>query len=134
MHFAPYFLVALSTAALAGAGSFTFAALAVSAACFWLHIVASVLTLLGRRGSFKVTPKVGVAGPQPRVMWPTLACVMVLLLVAAYGLARERDAATFNNVAFALFHVCVLMTGAWAALRPPAPVVRPQARLERRAA
>ncbi|CAA9209274.1 MAG: Cellulose synthase (UDP-forming), partial [uncultured Actinomycetospora sp.] len=93
LHFAPYFVLALTTVAVAGGGSFTFAGLAVSGACFWLHIVASVLTVLRRRCSFKVTPKVGVAGPQPRVVWPTLATVAVLVGVSVYGLVRERDAA-----------------------------------------
>src|SRR5439155_61484 len=66
LHFAPYFAVALSTAALAGTGAYTFAALALAASTFWLHIVASMLTAAGRKGSFKVTPKQGAAGRQPR--------------------------------------------------------------------
>lgn len=131
LHFTPYFLIALSTAALAGSGAYTFAALAVGATCFWLHIVASILTLLRRRGSFKVTPKVGVEGSQPRTVLPALVAIAVLIGVAAYGLARQRDAATINNAAFALFHVIVLMTGAWAALRPPAPLRSPASRLAR---
>ena len=134
LHFAPYFLVALSTVAIAGSGAFTFGALAVTAACFWLHIVASVLTLLRRRGSFKVTPKVGVEGAQPRVVWPTLVTVGVLVVIIAYGLARQRDAATLNNVAFLLFHVAVMLTGSWAALRPPAPVASMASRLAQRPA
>src|SRR5439155_21267 len=64
LHFAPYFAVALSTAALAGTGAYTFAALALAASTFWLHIVASMLTAAGRKGSFKVTPKQGAAGRQ----------------------------------------------------------------------
>jgi cellulose synthase (UDP-forming) len=123
LHFLPYFLVALTTAALAGGGAYTFGALAVSAACFWLHILASMLTVLRRPGSFKVTPKVGVTGPQPRAVWPTLAAIGGLTLVIVYGLSQHRNAATLNNVAFALFHITVLLTGSWAALRP-APAER----------
>lgn len=119
LHFAPYFAVALSTAALAGTGAYTFAALALAASTFWLHIVASMLTAAGRKGSFKVTPKQGAAGRQPRAVAVPLAAVAVLLGVSVYGLARSRDAATFNNAAFAVFHVSVLLTGAWPALRPP---------------
>jgi cellulose synthase (UDP-forming) len=130
LHFAPYFVVALTTAALAGRGTYTFTALALAAASFWIFIVASVLTALRRRGSFKVTPKQGDGRPQPRAVAPALACVVVLLAVAVFGLVRSRDSATFNNAAFALFHVCVLLTGAWPALRPqqaaPAPGPAPR--------
>jgi cellulose synthase (UDP-forming) len=120
LHFAPYFLVALTAAALAGGGAYTFGALALAAACFWVHIVASVLTLLGRRGSFKVTPKVGATAAQPGAVWPTLLAIAGLVGVSVWGLSRTRDAATLNNVAFAAFHVCVLLTGCWSALRPAA--------------
>jgi cellulose synthase (UDP-forming) len=121
LHFAPYFLVALSTAALAGAGSYTFTALALAAASFWLFIVASVMTLARRRGSFKVTPKTAANARQPRAVWPALLAVAVLAVVAMWGLAHSQDAATFNNAAFALFHICILMTGCWPALQRPRP-------------
>jgi cellulose synthase (UDP-forming) len=121
LHFAPYFAVALSTAALAGTGAYTFAALALATSTFWLHIVASVLTALGRKGTFKVTPKQGASGRQPRAVAVPLAAVAVLLGVSVYGLARSRDAATFNNAAFAAFHVSVLLTGAWHGLFPSRP-------------
>jgi cellulose synthase (UDP-forming) len=121
LHFAPYFLIALSTAALAGTGSYTFTALALAAASFWVFIVASVLTLARRRGSFKVTPKTGAYTRQPRAVAPALAAVFVLAAVSIWGLARHQDSATFNNAAFALFHICVLMTGCWPALRRPRP-------------
>jgi len=119
LHFAPYFIVALTTAALAGAGSYTYSALSLSSTSFWLFIVASVLTVARRRGSFKVTPKQGATEAQPRAVAPALAAVAILVAVAAFGLARSRDSATFNNAAFALFHVTILLSGAWPALRPP---------------
>jgi cellulose synthase (UDP-forming) len=121
LHFAPYFVVALSTAALSGAGSYTFSALALSAASFWVFIVASLLTLFGRRGSFKVTPKTAADTRQPGAVAPALAAVAVLAVVSIWGLAHSDDSATFNNVAFALFHICILLTGCWPALRRPAP-------------
>jgi cellulose synthase (UDP-forming) len=121
LHFTPYFLVALSTAALAGAGSYTFTALALAAASFWLFIVASLLTLARRRGSFKVTPKTGADVRQPRAVAPALVAVGVLAVVAIWGLAHSQDSATFNNAAFALFHICILMTGCWPALVRPTP-------------
>jgi cellulose synthase (UDP-forming) len=70
LHFVPYFLIALSTAALAGAGSYTFTALALAAASFWVFITASLLTVARRRGSFKVTPKTGANTRQPRAVAP----------------------------------------------------------------
>jgi cellulose synthase (UDP-forming) len=124
LHFTPYFLIALSTAALAGAGSYTFSALALAATSFWLFIVASVLTLAGRRGSFKVTPKQGSSERQPRAVAPSLAAIAVLVCVSAWGMAHTRDSATFNNAAFALFHVTILLSGAWPALRRPRPDTR----------
>lgn len=122
LHFAPYFAVALSTAALAGAGSYTFAAFAVAAANFWIHVLATVYTVLRRSGSFVVTPKKGAEARQPGAVMPALVTVAVLVAVSIYGLSRNRDAATINNVSFAAFHISVLMTGCWAALqKPPAP-------------
>jgi hypothetical protein len=46
----------------------------------------------------------------------------VLALASIWGLARSQDSATFNNVAFALLHICVLTTGCWPALVRPAAV------------
>lgn len=119
LHFVPYFAIALTTAALAGAGSYTFAAFALAAANFWIHILASVFTVLGREGSFVVTPKEGALVRQPSAVWPALAAVGILVAVSIYGLAKNQDAATINNVSFAAFHVSVLMTGCWAALQKP---------------
>jgi cellulose synthase (UDP-forming) len=119
LHFAPYYAVALTTAAVAGAGSYTFAAFALAAANFWIHILATIYTVLRRSGSFVVTPKEGAAVRQPRAVAPALAAVGVLVLVSLYGLLRSQDAATINNVTFAAFHISVLMTGCWAALEKP---------------
>jgi cellulose synthase (UDP-forming) len=121
LHFVPYFLIALSTAALAGAGSYTFTALALAAASFWVFITASVLTVLRRRGSFKVTPKTGANRRQPRAVAPALAAIAILAGVSIWGLVHNRDSATYNNASFALFHFCVLLTGCWPALRRPQP-------------
>lgn len=125
LHFTPYFLIALSTAALAGAGSYTFTALALAAASFWVFILASLLTLARRRGSFKVTPKTAANARQPRAVAPALVAIAVLAGVSIWGLAHNSDSATFNNAAFALFHIAILTTGCWPALRRPAPAGTP---------
>jgi cellulose synthase (UDP-forming) len=122
LHFAPYFIIALSTAALAGAGSYTFPALALAAASFWVFIVASLLTLARRRGSFKVTPKTAADKRQPRAVAPALGAIAVLAGISIYGLIHSQNSATYNNVAFALFHICILLTGCWPALRRPRPI------------
>ena len=119
LHFGPYYAVALGMVAVAGAGSFTFAGFALAASSFWIHVRASLLALAGRRGRFVVTPKQGAARRQPRAVAPALAAVAVLLGVAAFGLARDGSPATLNNVAFALFHVSILLAGAWPALASP---------------
>jgi cellulose synthase (UDP-forming) len=70
-----------------------------------------------------VTPKEGVEGPQPRAVAPALVAMAVLCTVGAYGLVRDRDPATLNNVAFAGLHVAVLLAGTMPALRRrPLPV------------
>jgi cellulose synthase (UDP-forming) len=119
LHFVPYFAVALTIAAVAGAGSYTFAAFALSAANFWIQILSTVLTVLKRKGSFVVTPKKGAGARQPGAVMPALAAVAVLVGASIYGLATNPDAATINNVSFAAVHVSILMTGCWAALQKP---------------
>jgi cellulose synthase (UDP-forming) len=53
--------------------------------------------------------------------------IAVLVAVAAFGLLRDRDPATLNNVAFAGLHIAVLLSGVLPALRRrPLPVVAPR--------
>lgn len=119
LHFAPYFAVALTTAALAGAGAYTFAAFALAAASFWIHVLSTVFTVLRRKGSFVVTPKKGAEARQPGAVMPALVVVAILVGVSIYGLIRNQDSATLNNVSFAAVHVSILMTGCWPALQKP---------------
>jgi cellulose synthase (UDP-forming) len=118
--FAPYFGWSLLTVALVGGGSYTFAAFALQAASFWIHVQATFLTLLGRRGRFVVTPKQGSRKRQWRPVWPALLMIVLLVGTAIYGLATRMSPSTLNNVAFALLHVSVLAAGVWGALVPGA--------------
>jgi cellulose synthase (UDP-forming) len=123
-HFAPYFGLSLLAVTALGGGAYTFKSFALQAASFWIHVQSTVLTVLGVRRGFVVTPKEGVAGPQPRAVAPALVAILVLGAVAAFGLLRDRDPATLNNVAFAGLHICVLLSGVWPALRRrPLPAV-----------
>jgi cellulose synthase (UDP-forming) len=129
-HFAPYFGLSLLAVTALGGGAYTFKAFALQAASFWIHVQSTVLAVLGRRGGFVVTPKEGATGRQPRAVAPALAAIAVLVAVAAYGLLRDRDPATLNNVAFAALHIAVLLSGTWPALRreplaSPHPVAVP---------
>jgi cellulose synthase (UDP-forming) len=117
LHFAPYFGLALSMVAMMGSGAYTFRAFALQSASFWIHVHASLLALLRRPGSFKVTPKRGADGPQPRAVIPALAAATALLSVAVVGLLRHDDPSTMNNVAFACVHLTVLSFGVAPALR-----------------
>jgi cellulose synthase (UDP-forming) len=117
LHFAPYFGLALSMVAMMGSGAYTFRAFALQSASFWIHVHASVLALLRRPGSFKVTPKRGADGPQPRAVLPALVAAAALLAVAVLGLWRHHDPSTMNNVAFACVHLTVLSFGVAPALR-----------------
>ena len=57
----------------------------------------------------------------------------MLLAVAGYGLLRDRDPATLNNVAFASLHIAVLLGAACvaraAARAPLARVAAPRGRV-----
>jgi cellulose synthase (UDP-forming) len=119
LHFAPYFTVSLVTVAVAGAGTYTFQAFALSAASFWIHVHASIKAVLRRPSRFVVTPKKGGSGRQPRAAAAPLVTVAVLLGSAVYGLAQARTPSTFNNVAFVALHVSVLIAGIWPALVRP---------------
>jgi cellulose synthase (UDP-forming) len=119
LHFVPYYAVALTVAAVAGGGSYTFGAFALSAANFWIHILSTIFTVLRREGSFVVTPKKGAEARQPGAVMPALVAVGVLVAACIYGLARNPDSATINNVSFAAVHISILMTGCWAALQKP---------------
>jgi cellulose synthase (UDP-forming) len=125
-HFAPYFGLSLIAVTALGGGAYTYRAFALQAASFWIHVQSTVLALLGRRGGFVVTPKEGARERQPRAVAPALAAIAVLLAVAVFGLLRDRDPATLNNVAFAAMHVAVLTAGVLPALRrEPLPALRP---------
>jgi cellulose synthase (UDP-forming) len=116
-HFVPYFGLAVLAVMTFGRGTYTFRALALQAASFWIHVQATILVLLRRPGTFVVTPKQGARERQPRTVAPALTAIAVLLGVAVVGLARSRDPATLNNVAFAGLHICVLTAGVIPALR-----------------
>jgi cellulose synthase (UDP-forming) len=126
-HFAPYFGLALLTVARAGSGYYTFNAFALQTASFWIHIQATLFTLVGRRGSFVVTPKTRVRKRQLRPVWPALAMLAALAAAALYGLVHSQTPATLNNVAFAVLHITVLLAGVWGALVPDAPAPEAQA-------
>ena len=123
LFFGPYFGLALLTLAVLGGGRYRFDAYALAFASFWIHIHASIKTVLGRPGRFVVTPKQGDRGPQPSTVLPALIAAGALAIVAAGGLWSSRSPATLNNVAFASLHITVLLAGARHALvRRPATV------------
>jgi cellulose synthase (UDP-forming) len=116
LHFAPYFLAAIATVALAGGGAYTFQAFTLVAATFWVHITASLAALFGRRGTFRVTPKTTQGKRQIAVALPTLLVATALIATALFGLLESRSPAILNNVGFACLHTTVLLRGVWPAL------------------
>lgn len=116
IHFVPYFAASMATVAVAGQGSYSFAAFALMESSFWIHMSAAIRTLLRRKGRFVVTPKVGSSGRQIRPVLPGLVALTVLLAAAFYGLVQSHSPATLNNVAFATLHISVLLVGMWPAL------------------
>ena len=98
-HFAPYFGFALYMVALLGGGAYTFRAFALQSASFWIHIQASLRTLFRRPGRFVVTPKQGALVRQPRAVLPALFAIAALVVVAVYGLSRDRSPAMWAEFA-----------------------------------
>lgn len=124
--FAPYFGLALAAVATIGAGHYTYSAYALAASTFWVHIHASCKAALRRPSRFVVTPKTAATDRQWGAAAPALLAIGVLMLAIVVGLARDRSAATLNNVAFALVHVTVLSHGVAAAVAPSTAVVAPE--------
>ena len=112
LHFVPYYAVALTMAAVGGAGSYTFAAFALSAANFWIHILSTIYTVLRKSGSFVVTPKKGADVRQPRAVMPALVVIgRCSSPHASTAWCTNPDAATINNVSFAAVHISILHDG-----------------------
>jgi cellulose synthase (UDP-forming) len=118
VHWGPYFVASMVTVGLAGGGRYSFQAFALMSSSFWIHVVASVLTALRRKGSFAVTPKQGQTGVQVRPVVVPLLVVVALAGVAVFGLLRDPSPATVTNASFALVHIAVLATGIRFAFRP----------------
>ncbi len=124
-YWLPYFAGGMMTVNLVSGGCYRFSAYALMAANFWVHIVATVLTVLRRKGKFVVTPKEGVTGRQIRPVAAPLAAFAILAGVSLFGLIRDQTPATLNNVAFASVHMTVMLAGAWPALRRGAAASSP---------
>jgi cellulose synthase (UDP-forming) len=129
--FAPYFVLSLATVASVGHGTYTFAAYSLAASTFWIHLHATVAAIRGRPGRFVVTPKHGSTTRQWRPAAPTLLVIAGLAAVAWYGLTRDREAATLNNVAFAALHISVLAHGVAGAIVPALAATEAVATVER---
>lgn len=117
LHFAPYFVLALLSVAVAGSGSYTFRAFALQSASCWIHALSTVRTVLRRPGGFVVTPKEGAGTWQPRAVAPALVLIVVLSVVAVYGLLTSPTPGIANAAAFSVLHLSVLSAGAGLALR-----------------
>ena len=115
-HFLPYYALNVAIVAVAGAGTYTFAAFCVFISNYWVQIDATLATLFRRSGGFIVTPKQGSSRRQPGAVAPALNTAGLLAAVAVNGLIVSPTPGTLNNVAFAGFHVTLLLGGAWPAL------------------
>ena len=123
--FAPYFGLAVLAVATIGGGAYTYSAYALATTSFWVHIHASTKALFRRPSRFVVTPKTASSDRQWRAVGPPLVAIGILTLAILVGLLRDRDAATLNNVAFAMLHVVVLCHGMAAALVPGTAAITP---------
>lgn len=119
VHWLPYFTVSMATVALVGRGRYTYGAFALMSSSFWIHVLATLLTLGRRKGTFAVTPKRARAGRQIRpVLVPGLTA-LALAGVALYGVLVTPGPAGVTNASFAMVHVVVLLGGVRHGLRRP---------------
>jgi cellulose synthase (UDP-forming) len=116
LHFAPYFVISLIAVGVVGAGTYTYGAFALLIASYAIQVLSTLYVLSRRSGRFVVTAKHGRDGPQPMTVLPALLAMAGLSAAIVYALDGHITAAMLNNVAFAVFHICVLLSGAWPAL------------------
>jgi cellulose synthase (UDP-forming) len=87
----------------------------LQAVCFPVYMRASLLAMLGVRGTFGITPK-GTSLSLPLLrLWPQLALALFCLFAAAWGACRlyyERDTpiAMAVNILWCLYHFMILST------------------------
>ena len=115
-HFVPYYTMTVAIVAVAGVGNYTFGAFCTFVSNYWVQIDATLTTVLHRTGGFVVTPKQGSGSRQPGAVAPALNTAGILAAVGISGLIVAPTPATLNNVAFAAFHITILLGGAWPAL------------------
>jgi hypothetical protein len=121
LYWGPYFFLGMLTVTIAGSNGYSYNAFALMSASFWIHVLATILTVLRRKGSFAVTPKQASSTRQFRpVVVPILVCAS-LLGVAIYGLSTSQSPAMVTNVSFATVHVLVLASGMRLLLQRPRP-------------
>src|SRR5439155_5221125 len=99
LHWGPYFLGSMATVALVARGRCTYAAFALMESSFWIHVLASLLTLARRKGRFAVTPKQGSSGRQLRPVIVPMTVVATLGAVSLYGLVRDHSPSAFTTAA-----------------------------------
>ena len=124
LHFAPYFAIALTTAALAGRGRVHLRGLRAGRRQLLDPRACPRCSRSCAEGLLRGHPEEGRGGPPAGGGDARARVVGILVAVSIYGLIRKQDAATINNVSFATFHVSVLMTGCWPALAKPARASR----------
>ena len=119
LYWGPYFFLGMLTVTIAGSNGYSYNTFALMSASFWIHVLATILTVLRRKGSFAVTPKQASSKRQLRpVLVPILVCTS-LLGIAIYGLSTSQSPAMVTNVSFATVHVLVLASGVRLLLQRP---------------
>lgn len=88
---------------------------ALQALSFPVYIKASLLAVLGVRGTFKTTPKSGSTALPLRDLWPQLTLAMACLAAGTWGLLRltfEREPlwAIAVNTIWCFYHLTILLT------------------------
>jgi len=108
VHFLPYFLLSVLNLSRFTGGGYSLRGLALNWGSFHVHVRSTLRVLIGQRIAFAVTPKHAVAGRAWRGLGLNLVVVAILIGSCLYGIAGGLDAATFNNVTFALLDAALV--------------------------
>ena len=123
-HFLPYVAASLFTIVYASNFQVTFDALWFTLASFPVMVKALVVTVFGGTAKFVVTPKEGGAVSFKAVRWHLVTCA-VLLASAVVGIARYGlTPSVFNNVAWIIAHMVILLGFVWPDAEPGAHASR----------
>ncbi len=106
--FLPFIFVTVFNLQFSSNYTYTYRALALSLASFWIHLVALYETVVGRERGFDVSSKTQIAGNFPLLVLPHLLYFALYVSGIAYALFTEgATPSVVTNVTWATFYVII---------------------------